>query len=73
MGQPRPLFVYFCSFKTQILRKTVDFSGIRTRIDGVVGEHADHLTTTTAPIVSWVQTLGREKRLNFNYNGETFC
>ena len=32
MGQPRPLFV----------AKTVDVSGIRTRIVGVEGEHADH-------------------------------
>ena len=49
MGQPRPLFLYFCSFQTQILqKKTVGFSGIRTRIVGVEYEHADHLTTTTA-------------------------
>ena len=34
MGQPRPLFVYFHSFQTQILqKKTVDVIGIRTRID----------------------------------------
>ena len=34
MGQPRPLFVYFRSFQTQILqKKTVDVIGIRTRID----------------------------------------
>ena len=48
MGQPRPLFVYFRSFQQQFYRKIVDHSGIRTRIVGVEGEHADHLTTTTA-------------------------
>ena len=50
IGQPKPLFVYFSSFQIQILqKKTVGFSGIRTRIDKVEGKHADHLTTTTAP------------------------
>ena len=40
------VFVYF---QTQILQKiTVCVSGIRTRIVGVEGEHADHLTSTTA-------------------------
>ena len=49
MGHPRPfLFVYFRSFQTIYRIKTVDFSGIRTQIVGVEGEHADHLTTTTA-------------------------
>ena len=48
MGQPRPLFVYFRSFQEQFYRKIVDLSGIWTRIVGVEGEHADHLTTTTA-------------------------
>ena len=28
---------------------TLDSSGIGTRIVGVEGKHADHLTTTTAP------------------------
>ena len=50
MGHPRPLFVYFRSFQTIYRIKTVDFSGIRTRIVGVEGEHADHLNTTTAQI-----------------------
>ena len=36
------------SFQTQFYRKTVGFSGIQTRIVGVEGEHADHLTTTEA-------------------------
>ena len=36
IGQPRPHFVYFRSFQTQILqKKTLGFSGIRTRIDKV--------------------------------------
>ena len=30
--QPRPLFVYFCSFQQQYYRKIVDFRGNRTRI-----------------------------------------
>ena len=48
-GPPRPLFVYFSSFRTQILQKNnVGVSGIRTRIVRVEGEHPDHLTTTTA-------------------------
>ena len=47
MGLPRPLFVYFRSFQTQILlKKYVGVSGIRTRIVRV----ADHLTTTTATL-----------------------
>ena len=55
MGLPRPLFVYFCSFQTQILeKKTVDVSGIRTWIVGVEGEQADHLTTTTAQTIQLV-------------------
>ena len=48
MGQPRPLFVYFRSFQTIHRIKTVDFSGIQTRIDRAKGKNADHLTTTTA-------------------------
>ena len=49
MGQPWLVFVYFLSFQTQIVqKKTVGVSGIRTRIVGVTGERADHLTTTTA-------------------------
>ena len=50
MGRSRPLFVYFRSFQTIYRIKTVGFSGIRTRIVGVEGEHADHLNTTTAQI-----------------------
>ena len=50
-GPTTALFVYFRSFQTQIYRKTVGISGIQTRIVGVEGEHADHLTTTTAHII----------------------
>ena len=39
-------YVYFRSFQIISRRKTVDFRGIRTRIDRVEGEHVDHLTTT---------------------------
>ena len=48
MAQSRPLLVYFHSFKHKCYRKTVGFSRIQTQIVGVEGEHADHLTTTTA-------------------------
>ena len=49
MGQPKPLFVYFRSFQTQIGQKKItDFSGIRTCIDEVEGKHAEHLTITSA-------------------------
>ena len=40
------LFLFFSS--TNFTEKTVCFSGIQTQIVGVEGEHADHLTTTTA-------------------------
>ena len=43
------LFLFICVlFKQKFNRKTVGVSGIRTRIIGVEGEKADHLTTTTA-------------------------
>ena len=32
-------------------KKIADNSGIQTRITGVEGEHADHLTTTTAQVL----------------------
>ena len=47
---PRPLFAYVRSFQAIYRIKTVDFIGIRTRIVGVEGEHADHLTTNTPRI-----------------------
>ena len=40
--QTRPLFVFFRTFQTLFLEKTVGFSRIQTRIVGVKGEHADH-------------------------------
>ena len=48
-GPTPALFVNFCSFQTQNLQtKTLGFTGIRARVVVVEGEHADHLTTTTA-------------------------
>ena len=47
MGQPRPLLFIFVLFNHKFYRKTEGFSTIQTRIAGE-GEHADHLTTTTA-------------------------
>ena len=43
------LFLFiFVHYKHKFCRKTVGFSGIRTWVVEVQGEHADHLTTTTA-------------------------
>ena len=47
MGQPRPLIRLFLLFSTTIFLKIVRVSGIRTRIVGVEGEHADHWTNTS--------------------------
>ena len=56
MGQHRPLFCLFSFFSnTFFTEKTVDASGIQTRIVGVEGKHADHLTTTTALIESFLK------------------
>ena len=44
LGNLRPLFCLFSFFSNKLKNKTVDFSGIRTRIDGVEGSNADHLT-----------------------------
>ena len=47
MSQPRPLFVTFRCFQTQLLqKKTTDFSKIWTLIVKVEAEHANHLATT---------------------------
>ena len=51
--------IIFCSFQTIDRIKTVDFSGIRTRIVGVEGEHADHLTTTALPRTVWLHFKNR--------------
>ena len=49
LNGPTQTFFYFLLFKHKFLqKKTVGFSGIRTRIVRVEGEHSDHLTTTTA-------------------------
>ena len=45
---PASILLTFVHFKPFYRIKTVDFSGIQTRIDGVEGKHADHVTTTTA-------------------------
>ena len=47
-----PFLFIFVPFKHKFSRKTLGFSGIRTRIVGIEGKHADHLTTTTTQIVS---------------------
>ena len=43
------LFVYFCSYQQQFYCKILDYSENRTRIVGVEGKYANHLTTTTTP------------------------
>ena len=49
MGVPRPIFVYFCYFQTQIFtEKTVGVSRIWTRIVRREDERADHVIATTA-------------------------
>ena len=50
MDEPRPLFVKFLYFQAIYRTKTLGFSGIQTWIDGVEGEHDDHLTTTTTAL-----------------------
>ena len=48
------LFLFICVLsKHKFSEKTLGFSGIRTRIVRVEGEHADHLTTTTANLLLW--------------------
>ena len=42
---PASFLCIFVLFKLKFYIKTVGFSGIRTWIVGVEGEHADHLTT----------------------------
>ena len=42
MGLPGLFLFVFVLFKHKVCRKTVGFRGIRTRIIGVEGEHADH-------------------------------
>ena len=45
---PASFLLIFVLFKHKFYRKTVDVSGIQIRNIRVEGEHADHLTTTTA-------------------------
>ena len=78
VGHPWPLFVWFRCYQTIKNRiKTVDFIGIRTRIVGVEGKNAYHLTTTTALnlfLLTKIQKRGpildlyhiRERRSNNN-------
>ena len=47
LNGPAPFQFIVILFIHEIYRKTVGFSGIRTRIVGVKGAHADHLTTTS--------------------------
>ena len=51
MGQPRPLLLFSNTYFTEII---VGFSWIWTRIVGIEGENADHLTTTTARLLSYL-------------------
>ena len=48
---------------TTFQKKLVGFSEIRTRIVGVEGKHADHLTTTTAQLILYL-LLEYEKNKN---------
>ena len=43
-------FSFFSLFKRQIYSKNVGVNGIGTRIFGIEGEHAYHLTTTTVDL-----------------------
>ena len=56
-GHPRHLFVLFSFFSNNLQNKTVDFSGIWTRIIGVKGEHADHLTMPQPQFISCTSTF----------------
>ena len=57
MGQSRPLFHLFPSFRTVSTLKNLAASGDRTRIFGVEGRNADHKTTTRG--VHFTKSLGR--------------
>ena len=50
MSKPQHIFAYFRCLQIHFYRIFLDFSGIRTEIVGVEGEHV-HLTTTTALII----------------------
>ena len=59
--------LFFVFSNTNCIEKTAGVSGIRTRIVGVEGEHADHLTTATAPRSDFLSTLSNRKS-TFNLN-----
>ena len=60
----------FCLFSffshTNFIEKTVGIRGIQTRIIGVEGEHADHLTTTTAQALRVVVPVEMSSDLLFS-------
>ena len=63
-GQFPASFCLFLFFSNNFQNKTEDFSGIRPRIVGVEGEHADHLTTTTFPLHICTQMVACEPSLS---------
>ena len=62
MGNSRPLFVYLRSFQSTYGIKTEDFSGIRTRIDGVEREYASYHTLTST---LFLKKMGHPRPLLF--------
>ena len=48
MGHTQPLFLHSCSFQTAYRIKTLNFSGIQIRNNGVEDERSDHTTTAHA-------------------------
>ena len=60
MDQPRPLSVYFSFVSNQKFYriKTVNFCRIRTRIVGIEGKHADHLTNEFFSRITYIQQVG---------------
>ena len=61
-ANPGPFLFVFVLFKHKFYRKTACFSRIRTRIVRVEGEHADHLTTTTALKIVFTLITGSTPR-----------
>ena len=58
MYQARPLSCLFSFFlNTNFTEKTVDFSGIQTRIVGLEGKHVDQMTTTAGQTNSVLNSL----------------
>ena len=71
MGQPGLFLFIFVLFKHKFYRKTVGFSGIRTGIVRLEGEHADHLTTTTARVYIEQERLRHLAAVNFTLKSLT--